>query len=76
MDNDTFDNSFDSYYNARRDYRLYRQVSDNYYDPNEDLPPDIHASVYPPEPEIEDDSEPDEPELPDDWQPSEDPLHF
>ena len=47
-----------------------------YYDPTQDLPPGIHASIYRPEPEIEDDPDPDEPELSDNWQPSDDPLHF
>ena len=72
MNNDTFD----SYLNARRDYRLYQQFSDNYYDPTQDLPPGIHASIYRPEPEIEDDPDPDEPEISDNWEPSDDPLHF
>lgn len=76
MDN----NDFESYYNALQDYRLYREFCEkypeNYYDPNEDLPADVHASICRPEPEIEDDPDPNEPEIPADWQPSDDPLHF
>lgn len=41
-----FNDKFDAYYNALRDYSLYK----GYYDPTDDLPNGIHASIIRPEP--------------------------
>lgn len=41
-----FNDKFDACYNTRQDYGLYK----GYYDPTDDLPNGIHASIIRPEP--------------------------
>lgn len=52
-----FNDKFDACYNARQDYGLYK----GYYDPTDDLPNGIHASIIRPEPthpyELEEDED-------------------
>lgn len=68
MNNETFD----SYYHARRDYSLYQ----DYYDPTDDLPPGIFSSIIRPEPELDEDFEEPESEMVEDEPPDYDTLNW